>query len=66
MARQYSHSEKEKWTAPPDTVAKRPLVRIPENDNEDLIAANRPTIIGRVMNPVLQKPRVVIDFMAQV
>ncbi|KAL0754778.1 hypothetical protein Bca101_092446 [Brassica carinata] len=65
MARRYSRSEKEKWTAPP-IPAKRPPVRIPANNNEDLIVANRLTIIGRVTNSLVQKPRAVIDFMPQI
>ncbi|RID52580.1 hypothetical protein BRARA_G00033, partial [Brassica rapa] len=67
MARRYSQAEKGKWQAPPELPAKRPPVRIPDNANEDLIEANRLTIIGRLTNPQVQKPiRAVIDFMAQV
>ncbi|KAL0891736.1 hypothetical protein Bca101_015719 [Brassica carinata] len=67
MARRYSRAEKEKWQAPPELPAKRPPVRIPESDNEDLIAANKLTIIGRLTNPQVQKPiRAIIDFMAQI
>ncbi|RID66450.1 hypothetical protein BRARA_D01589, partial [Brassica rapa] len=67
MDRRYSRAEKGKGQAPPELPAKRPPVRIPLNDNEDLIEANRLTIIGRLTNPQMQKPiRAVIDFMAQV
>lgn len=66
MARRYSRTEKEKWTAPPPPPAKRPPVRIPNGDFEQLIEANKLTIIGRVTNPNLQKPRSIIDFMPQV
>ncbi|KAJ4907984.1 hypothetical protein Rs2_11642 [Raphanus sativus] len=67
MARRYSRSEKGKWQAPPELPTKRPPVRIPANDNNDLIEANRLTIIGRLTNPHMQKPiRAVIDFMAQI
>lgn len=66
MDRRYSRSEKEKWQAPTQAPTKRPPVRIPANENEDLIEANRLTIIGRLTNPVIQKPRAVIDFMAHV
>lgn len=66
MARRYSRSDKEKWPAQPSPPAKRPPVRIPDGDFDDLIAANKLTIIGRVTNPNLQKPRSVIDFMPQV
>lgn len=41
-------------------------MRIPANDNENLIESNRLTLIGRLTNTVIQKPRAVIDFMAQV
>lgn len=66
MDRRYSRSEKGKWQAPPELPAKRPPVRIPATDCEDLIEANRLTVIGRVTNPLIQKPRAVIDFMEQV
>ena len=67
MARRYSQAEKGKWQAPPELPAKRPPVRIPASANNDLIEANRLTIIGRLTNPQVQKPiRAVIDFMAQI
>ncbi|KAJ4885834.1 Uncharacterized protein Rs2_25582 [Raphanus sativus] len=66
MSRRYSRVEKEKWQAPPELPQKKPPVRIPANDNEDLIEANRLTLIGRLTNTSVQKPRAVIDFMAQV
>lgn len=66
MARRYSRSEKEKWQAPTELPAKRPPVRISANDCDDLVEANRLTIIGRLTNTMIQKPRAVIDFMAQV
>ncbi|KAH0853242.1 LOW QUALITY PROTEIN: hypothetical protein HID58_093365 [Brassica napus] len=53
--------------APPDLPVKKLPVCIPTNDeNDDLIEANRLTIIGRLTNPMIQKPRAVIDFMAQI
>lgn len=66
MARRYSRSEKGKWQGPPEPPTKRPPVRIPANDCDDLIEANRLTVIGRLTNSTVQKPRAVIDFMAQV
>ncbi|KAF3536113.1 hypothetical protein F2Q69_00023910 [Brassica cretica] len=45
MARRYNRSEKEKWTAPSAPPPKRPPVRIPERNNDDLIAANKLSII---------------------
>ncbi|KAH0905833.1 LOW QUALITY PROTEIN: hypothetical protein HID58_037660, partial [Brassica napus] len=56
MDQRYSRAEKGKGQAPPELPAKRPPVRIPLNDNEDLIEANRLTIIGRLTNPQMQKP----------
>ncbi|KAG5385322.1 hypothetical protein IGI04_036792, partial [Brassica rapa subsp. trilocularis] len=47
MDRRYNRLEKGKGQAPPELPAKRPPVRIPANDDEDLIEANRLTIIGR-------------------
>lgn len=66
MSRHYSRREKEKWVADSRTPAKRSPVRIPESNNEDLIAANFLTIIGRVTNPQIQRPRAVVDFLPQV
>ncbi|RID60879.1 hypothetical protein BRARA_E00070 [Brassica rapa] len=66
MDRRYNRLEKGKGQAPPELPAKRPPVRIPANDDEDLIEANRLTIIGRVTNPTIQKPKAVLDFMTQV
>ena len=65
MARRLSRSEKGKWQAP-ELPAKRIPVRIPANDNDDLIESNRLTIIGRLTNTVIRKPRAVLDFMAQI
>ncbi|XP_013632973.1 PREDICTED: uncharacterized protein LOC106338573 [Brassica oleracea var. oleracea] len=66
MSRHYSRQEKEKWVEEPRPPPKRPPVRIPESNNESLIAANRLTIIGRVTNPQVQRPRAVVDFLPQV
>ena len=66
MSRRLSRSEKGKMQAPQELPPKKPPVRIPANTNDDLIEANRLTIIGRLTNPLVQKPRAVIDFMAQV
>ncbi|KAL0656170.1 hypothetical protein Bca4012_076754 [Brassica carinata] len=65
MARRFSRSEKGKWQATTELPAKRAPVRILANDCEDLVEANRLTVIGRLTNPIIQKPRAVIDFMAQ-
>ena len=69
MARRYSCSDKEKWTAdtssPPPPPRCAP-VRIPASDPTGLIAENKLTIIGRITNPKFQRPRAVIDFLPQV
>lgn len=66
MSRRYSRNEKEKWVPSSNKEAKRSPVRIPPNNNDNLIAAHRLTVIGRVTNPLLQRPRAVIDFLPQV
>ncbi|KAG2271993.1 hypothetical protein Bca52824_066548 [Brassica carinata] len=65
MSRRFSRSEKGKWQAPQEPTNKRPPVRILADDCENLIESNRRTVIGRVTNPSIQRPRAVIDFMAQ-
>lgn len=69
MEKRYSRAEKGKGQARPELPARRPPVRIPasDNDKEDLIEANKLTIIVRLTNTQVQKPtRAVIDFMSQV
>lgn len=66
MSRHYSRREKEKWVKEPRPPQKRPPVRIPESDNESLIVANHLTLISRVTNPQIQRPRAVVDFLPQV
>ncbi|RID72174.1 hypothetical protein BRARA_C04079 [Brassica rapa] len=66
MARRYSRHEKEKWVPSVQSVPKRPPVQIPPSNNENLIAANKLTIMGRVTNPTLQRPRAVVDFLPQI
>ncbi|KAL0714902.1 hypothetical protein Bca4012_021881 [Brassica carinata] len=66
MSRHYSRREKGKWVAESRTPTKRSPVRIPESNKEDLITANALTIIGRVTNTQIQRPRAVVDFLPQV
>lgn len=66
MARRFSRHEKEKWVQTENREPKRSPIRIPPRDNTNLIEANRLTIIGRVTNPMLQRPRSVIDFLPQI
>ncbi|KAJ4880973.1 Glyoxalase I [Raphanus sativus] len=57
MSRRFSRSEKGKGQAPPELPVKRIPVRVPANDCDDLIAANRLTVIGRLTNTQIQKSR---------
>lgn len=66
MSHRYSRHEKEKWVPSASSEPKRPPVLIPPSNNDNLIAANRLTIMGRVTNPTLQRPRAVVDFLPQV
>lgn len=59
--------EKGKGIAPTNGPAKKPPVRIlATQDTENLVEANRLSLIGRLTNTTVQKPRAVIDFMVQV
>lgn len=52
--------------AKPQSPRKKPPIRIPESDNEALIASNLLTLIGRVTNQRFQRPRAIVDFMPQI
>lgn len=62
MSRHYSKSERGKWISGAGAPRRRSPVRIPESDNSSLIEANRLTLIGRVTNHAVQKPRAVINY----
>ncbi|KAL0845557.1 hypothetical protein Bca101_018803 [Brassica carinata] len=66
MAHRFSRNEKEKWVPSVPPEPKRPPVLIPPTNNENLIAANKLSIIGRVTNPMLQRPRAVVEFLPQI
>ncbi|KAL0710798.1 hypothetical protein Bca4012_017776 [Brassica carinata] len=66
MSRRFSRKEKEKWVPSGSNEPKRSPVRIPPSNNNDLITANKLTIIGKVTNPQIQRPRAVVDFLPQV
>lgn len=66
MSRRFSRSEKAKWVPSASSEPKRSPVKIPLSNNSDLIAANKLTIIGKVTNPTLQRPRAVVEFLPQV
>ncbi|KAL0722453.1 hypothetical protein Bca4012_037052 [Brassica carinata] len=65
MSNRLSRSEKEKWVSNTSRQHRRPTVVIPEPDNNDLIEANKLTLIGRVTNPTIQKTRALVDFFLQ-
>ena len=65
MAQRYSRSEKEKWITGTNKSSRRSPVRIPESDNSSLIEANKFTLIGRVTNPLIQKPKAVVSYFPQ-
>ena len=66
MSNRYSKSEKEKWVAGTlKSARRRSPVRIPQCDTSALIAENKLTLIGRVTNPAVQKPKAVAGYMPQ-
>lgn len=65
MSQKFSRAEKEKWVTGTNKPARRSPVRIPESDNSSLIEANKFTLIGRVTNPLIQKPRAVVSYFPQ-
>ena len=66
MSNRYSRSEKEKWVAGTlKSARRRSPVRIPQCDTSALIAENKLTLIGRVTNPAVQKPKAVAGYMPQ-
>lgn len=65
MSHRYSRTEKEKWPLGSNKYVRRSPVRIPEGDNSALIEATRTSLIGRVNNPTVQRPRAIVEFMPQ-
>lgn len=65
MSHRYTREEKGKGLARSSRWTRDPPVRLPPVENADLIEDNRLTLIGRVMNPKIQRPRAVISFMPQ-
>ncbi|CAN7105966.1 unnamed protein product [Brassica rapa subsp. narinosa] len=61
MARRYSRNEKEKWVPSVQTVPKRPPVQIPPSNNENLIAANKLTVMGTVTGKIADDARVRVE-----
>ncbi|KAH0891016.1 hypothetical protein HID58_053445, partial [Brassica napus] len=48
----YSRSEKEKWAEAPCSPRKRSPIKIPDSNNEALIAENKLTLIGRMKSEI--------------
>ncbi|CAH2060233.1 unnamed protein product [Thlaspi arvense] len=65
MAHRYSTAEKGKWIPVPSQQERRTPIKIPESDNSTLIEENKLTLIGRVMNPLVQKPHWVVEWLSQ-
>ncbi|CAF2293219.1 unnamed protein product [Brassica napus] len=57
MTQRLSRSDKGKWVSNPNKQPRRPPILIPEPENNSLVEANKFTLIGRVTNPHIQKPR---------
>lgn len=51
--------------AGPSRTSRRAPARLPECDNSVLIAANKLTLLGRVTNPSIQRPKAVVDYFIQ-
>ncbi|CAN7004010.1 unnamed protein product [Brassica oleracea var. botrytis] len=65
MTQRLSRSEKGKWVPDPNKQPRRPPILIPEPENNSLVEANKFTLIGRVTNPHIRKPRALVDFFLQ-
>lgn len=63
MTHKFSRSEKEKWIAGTPKPKRRGPVPIPPSNNQDLIDNNKLSLIGRVVNPQVQKPKALLEFM---
>lgn len=61
MSHPYSRLEKGKAKAT-DSTLQKPLVKIPNSDNSELVEHNKFTLIGRVTNPAIQKTRALVEF----
>ncbi|CAA7018098.1 unnamed protein product [Microthlaspi erraticum] len=62
MTLKYSRGEKEKWIAGTPKPKRRGPVPIPPSNNQVLIN-NKLALIGRVLNPQIQKPKALMEFM---
>ncbi|CAB78093.1 putative protein [Arabidopsis thaliana] len=65
MAQRYSKQEKAKWLDSSSKPKRRSPLRILESENSALIAENKFTLLGRVTNPQIQRPRALVEYMVQ-
>lgn len=65
MAYRSSRLDKGKWIPDSTTEARRPPIKIPQVDTTALIEEHKLTLIGRVTNSKIQKPRALVDFFLQ-
>lgn len=66
MSTRFTRTDKEKWIAGSyQSARRRSPVRIPQCDTSALIEENKLTLIGRVTNPSVQKPKAVVAYMPQ-
>ncbi|VVA94272.1 unnamed protein product [Arabis nemorensis] len=63
MSHRYSRAEKGKGLASTSTCVREEPIRFPEIDHSVLIEANKLTLIGRVLNPDMTKPKAVLAFL---
>lgn len=63
MAHRFTRAEKGKGVVSPYTQISHEPIQLPKVDTSTLIAANRLTLISRVTNPVLTKPKAVVAFL---
>lgn len=63
MAHRFSRAEKDKDIASSSTWVREETIKLPEIDTSALIEANKLTLIVRVINHVLTKPKAVIAFL---
>ncbi|ESQ36943.1 hypothetical protein EUTSA_v10002806mg [Eutrema salsugineum] len=66
MDRRYSREEKGKDIVRSHHWIREPPIKLPDEANPALIEANKLTLIGRVLNPAIQKQKNLVSFMPQV
>ncbi|KAJ4917950.1 Uncharacterized protein Rs2_03500 [Raphanus sativus] len=64
MSHRYSRADKGKGRED-DFPLRKPLVKVPATNVTELIERNKLTLIGKVTNPAIQKPKALVDFFLQ-